>query len=135
MCYFLYGGINDDVDASDYAAIMSGRNFKFAKGDEDVVNRGVTACNPAYRITENYCDCETAIGEHNADSGEIRELAELIHALRKARWIKYVLLSKNWWENSNETVECVHIDEIDPAQYLADIADNCLYKIYLYQTT
>ena len=53
--------------------------------------------------------------------------------LQNVRGIKYVLISKNWWKETNKKQETVHIRDIDVLHFLANIEENCLYKIELYK--
>ena len=48
------------------------------------------------------------------------------------RDIKCVYISKNWVGKINKMEEHYHIDDIDIAEFLSNIKDNCLYRIDLY---
>lgn len=133
MCYFLYGGINSGINIGDYKKISRKRAFFFNEGTVSDVKRCIENCEDNYRITSNYCDCETALGSHETNAKELLDLSEHIAQLRKVRGIKHIFISKNWWKHKSEREETVHIDDIDVVQYLADIQDDCLYKIQLFR--
>lgn len=133
MCYFLYGSVNKGVNDSDYKNTIKNHNFHFNFGDVSDVNLCVKNCTDDYRITNNHCDCHTAIGHKNTDEHELKELSSLLFNLKDVRGIKYVLLSKNWLKDTNKKQETLHIDDVDVVSLLANAEDNCLYKIELYK--
>ena len=132
MCYYLYGAINRGADADDYDKIIKSSKFHFNSGNEDDVNSCVEKCEDTYRITYNHCDCNSAVGSKHTNKNEICELTDILLSLKAVRGIKYVLLSKNWYDETNTKQETVHINDIDIPHFLANAEDNCLYKIELY---
>ncbi len=133
MCYFLYGAVNKGVNESDFLNATKNFNYRFNTGDIRDVNLCVKNCTNDYRITGNHCDCHTAIGQKNTDEKELQELSSLLLKFKEVRGIKYALLSKNWWKDTNKKQETIHIDDIDVPSFLANIDDNCLYKFELYK--
>ena len=133
MCYFLYGAINDGINKDDYEKIAKNAEYHFSFGNVDSVNECVEKCDNSYRITFNHCDCDTAIGQKHTNKKQLEELRNLLLDLQTVRGIKYVLISKNWWREPNSKQETVHIQDIDILHFLANIEDNCLYKIELYK--
>ncbi|MBE6813397.1 MAG: hypothetical protein E7523_11030 [Ruminococcaceae bacterium] len=133
MCYFLYGAVNDGINADDYKKTIKNTGFHFSFGNITSVNECVASCGNNYRITHNHCDCDTAIGQKHTNKKELEELKDLLLNLQSVRGIKHVLISKNWWEETNNKQETVHIQDIDVLHFLANIEDNCLYKIELYK--
>ena len=101
MCYFLYGAINEGVNTDDCEKITKGTGYHFALGNVDSVNEGVANCDDTYRITSNHCDCDTAIGQKAIGKKELEKFRELLLDLQNVRGIKYLLISKNWWEETN----------------------------------
>ncbi len=133
MCYFLYGAINSGINAEDYNKTIQNSEFRFAPGTLKDVNACVENCGDSYRITLNHCDCDTAIGEKQTNQKQLKVLKELLISFKDIRGIKYILISKNWWQETNEKQETVHIDDIDVLYFLANMEDNCLYKIELFK--
>jgi len=133
MCYFLYGAINDGINTDDYEKTMKDTEYHFSFGSMKAVNECVASCDSSYRITRNHCDCDTAIGQKHTNKKELEELKALLLNLQNVRGIKYVLISKNWWGETNDKQETVHIQDIDILYFLANMEDNCLYKIELYK--
>lgn len=133
MCYFLYGAINEDVNLYDYSNIPEHKTFIFNVGSYDKIIQCVENNASEYRITRRMCDCETAVGKCKTGKLELRELSDYIHKLKSIRGIKHIYISKNWYSETNETEETVHIDDIDLVPYLANIKDNCLCKIQLFK--
>ena len=133
MCYFLYGAINDGINADDYKKAIKDSEYHFSCGSISSVNECVAGCNDSHRITFNHCDCETAIGKKHINEKELEKLKGLLLDLQNVRGIKYVLISKNWWKETNKKQETVHIRDIDILHFLANIEENCLYKIELYK--
>jgi hypothetical protein len=133
MCYFLYGAINEGINKDDYEKIAKNTEYHFSFGDVESVNECVTNCDSSYRITLNHCDCDTAIGQKHTNKKELEELKDLLLNLQNVRGIKHILISKNWWEETNNKQETVHIQDIDILHFLANMEDNCLYKIELYK--
>ncbi|MBQ9083116.1 MAG: hypothetical protein IJY28_06425 [Clostridia bacterium] len=134
MCYFLYGAINDGINHSDYEKIIKNTGYHFLRfGNVDSVNEGVANCDSSYRITFHHCDCDTAIGQKDTSKKELEALRALLLRLQDVRGMKYVLISKNWWKESNCRQETVHIQDVDILHFLANMEENCLYKLELYQ--
>ena len=132
MCYFLYGAVNGGLHIGDYDKVMRDSEYHFNTGNIKEVNACVENCNDDYRITLNHCDCNTVIGKNNPNKKGLEEFKDLLLNLKSVRRIKYVLLSKNWRKQTNTKQEVIHINDIDILQFLANIEDNCLYKIELY---
>ncbi len=132
MCYFLYGAVNKDVNSYEYDKAIKNSKYRFNYGTSDDLNTCVENCNNTYRITVGCCDCNTAIGKKDVDQEELKDFEELLLNLKNVRGIKHILLSKNWALKTNSKQETVHIDDIDILFFLANIEDNCLYKIELY---
>ena len=128
MCMFLYGGINEDVNISDYVKEKQSA-YHFKSGSVETIKRDLKARNYEYTITHDYCDCGTFIGQANADHKEVKELAEYIESLRDMRGIKWVCIAKKWWDDDIEENQTVHIDDVDLQHFLAHIKEKCLYKI------
>ena len=133
MCYFLYGAINEGVNTDDCEKITKGTGYHFALGNVDSVNEGVANCDDTYRITGDHCDCDTAIGQKRIGKKELEKFRELLLDLQNVRGIKYLLISKNWWEETNSKQQTVHLQDIDILHFLANMEDNCLYKLELYK--
>lgn len=133
MCYFLYGAINEGIDTDAYNQAAKSSNFHFNIGNAEKVNHCVKNCDDDYRITVEYCDCNTAIGDKHTNRKQLKDLQELLFRLKDIRGIKHIFISKNWANETNETEETVHINDIDVLYFLANIQDNCLYKIELYK--
>ena len=133
MCYFLYGAINDGINVDDYEKTIKDTEYHFSFGNITSVNECVANCDNSYRITLNHCDCNTAIGQKHTNKKELEELKDLLLNLQNVRGIKHILISKNWWKETNNKQETVHIQDIDILYFLANMEDNCLYKIELYK--
>jgi len=133
MCYFLYGAINSGINDEDYKTASKDNEFHFNCGNIKDVNACVEKCGMDYRITFNYCDCNTDIGQKDTNKKQLKSLEELLLNFKNVRGIKYVLISKNWWKETNSKQETVHIQEMDILHFLANMEDNCLYKIELYK--
>ena len=133
MCYFLYGAINDGINVDDYEKTIKDTEYHFSFGNITSVNECVASCDNSYRITLNHCDCDTAIGQKHTNKIELEDLKDLLLNLQNVRGIKHILISKNWWKETNNKQETVHIQDIDILYFLANMEDNCLYKIELYK--
>lgn len=133
MCYILYGAINDGINTDDYKKAVGESPYDFRIGNEEDINRCIVKETYGYRITDNVCDCETPVGEHDTDNEKLKAFAELIGRLRNVRGIKYVMLSKNWTGEENEKSVTVHIQDTGIAKMLADAEEQCLYRINLYR--
>lgn len=133
MCYFLYGGINHGINIGDYKNTANQSPFFFNEGLESDINGCIENCGSDYRITNSHCDCETALGSHNTNVYDLLVLSEYINQLREVRGIKHIFISKNWWKHKTIKEQTVHIDDIGIIQYLADIENDCLYKIQLFR--
>jgi hypothetical protein len=72
MCYFLYGAINDGINSDDYDKVMKKSNYHFNLGNIKDVNKCVKKCEDEFRITFNYCDCKTSIGEKDINKKDLK---------------------------------------------------------------
>ncbi len=134
MCYFLYGGINKGIDADDYnKKIACQSHFFLNAGTESDIKLCIENCQSHYRITRNVCDCKSKFGSHDVEGKDLLEFIEFINQIRTVKGIKHIFISKNWWKHKTEKEVTVHIDDINFTQYLADIEDDCLYKIQLFK--
>ncbi|MBQ8004750.1 MAG: hypothetical protein IJ303_00355 [Clostridia bacterium] len=132
MCYFLYGAVNKEINKNDYDEVSMGNCFHFNIGTKHDVKMSVLKNTDDFRITTSVCDCDTAIGNHQPNHEQIRELCYLLNDMRLIRDIKCVYISKNWVGKINRREEHYHIDDIDIAEFLSNIKENCLYRIDLY---
>ena len=132
MCYFLHGAVNKGINEKDYREVSEGNYYHFNIGTKHDVKTSVLEAPGDFRITSGCCDCDTALGAHDKNHEEITELCALLEDMRLIRDIKCVYLSKNWAGKTNKSEECLHIDDIDLAEFLAEMKENCLYRIDLY---
>ena len=132
MCYFLYGSINKEINRNDYKEAIQNSEYYFNMGSKDDVNSCVQRDGFEYRITSNICDCDTPVGSKQINEG-LEELSKLLINLKAIRGIKYITISKNWVNETNEKEAIVHIEDINVTQYLANIEERTLYKIELYK--
>lgn len=133
MCYFLRGAINDGINTLDYEKVLNDMNLHFLIGTDQDVNLSVRNEDGIYRITNEYCDCGTPVGCGHTNMKGLDSYIKDILRLRTVRGIKHIYICKNWTGEYNETKETVHIDDIDFPCFLANIQDNCLYKIHIYK--
>ena len=130
MCYYLYGSINKEVNREDYENVLKkGYSFHFNIGSRHDVKMSVLNCESDYMISDSVCDCETAVGRKDPNNPELKELKDLLLDLRSVRDVQCVYLSKNWTGKINKKEKTVRIDDIDILEFLANVEDNCLYKI------
>lgn len=132
MCYFLYGAINDGINAEDYKIATKNSMYHFNVGKNNDVNLSVKNNDALYRITSKHCDCDSPFGEKKTNKKELEDLQVLFLNLKSVRGIKHIYISKNWSGEVNEKEETFHIDNIDIMTFLANAEENCLYKIELY---
>lgn len=131
MCMFLYGGINEDIDIKDYEKIDR-RLYDFKIGSRSGIKQNLNAHEYDYVITHSQCDCGTAIGLGNAKKQEVKELAEHIKGLQNVRGIKWLYISKKWWDDEIEDYQTVHINDIHLPYFLANLKEKCLYEIQMF---
>ena len=118
---------------SDYEKAIKNSKYHFNIGNKNTVNACVKNCGCEYRITSEMCDCDNPIGTKKVGKKALKDFEEVLLNLRSVRGIKYIYLSKNWVEETNEEEETVHINDIDILPFLANIKENCLYRIDLYK--
>jgi hypothetical protein len=133
MCYFLYGAVNGGINEADYARVDKSCGYYFPIGEKEDVNNCVEKCGNDFRIKKSQCDCDTAVGKHKTGKEELKGLSQMLDEMRSVRGIKHIYMSKNWAKETNSREICVHIQDIDAVKYLADMKENCLYKIGLYK--
>ena len=132
MCYFLHGAVNKGINEKDYLEVSEGNYYHFNIGSKHDVKTSVLEAPGDFRITNGCCDCDTALGAHDKNHEEITEFCALLEDMRLIRDIKCVYISKNWAGKINKSEECMHIDDVDLAEFFAEMKENCLYRIDLY---
>ena len=132
MCYFLHGAVNTGINEKDHGEVSEGNYYHFNIGTKHDVKTSVLEAPGDFRITKGVCDCGTALGAHNKEHEEITELCNLLNDMCLIRDIKCVYLNKNWAGKINKSEECFHIDDVDLAEFFAEMKENCLYRIDLY---
>jgi len=131
MCYFLYGGINEDANLGDLEKLKGLYHFQPATATAFEI--GVNNNNSQFYLNSDvYCDCGTPIGLHHPNKKGIKEYADGIKALRDVRSIKYIYIAKSWRENKIKSRQTVHIDDIDLPYFLAEVENDCLYEIQMF---
>jgi hypothetical protein len=133
MCYFLYGGINEDANAADLKTVKNSSAFAFRPATHDEITNCIATGNGRFRLTHSNCDCDTAVGSGNATAQELKNVSGYIHNLRAVRNARHIYLAKNFTNEKMESEQTCHVDEIDLAEWLAHIKNNCLYKIQLFK--
>ena len=133
MCYFLYGAVNEGINQKDYEEISQGNSYHFNIGTKHDVKMSVLENRDDHRLTKGCCDCGSAIGGKNPEHEDITELCNLLNDMRLIDHIQYVYMSINWVGRINKREEHYHIDDINLAEFLANIKENCLYRIDLYE--
>lgn len=118
---------------SDYDKALKNSKYHFNIGNKDDVNICVKNCGHEYRITSDICDCDNPIGAKKVGKKSLKDFEEVLLNLRSVRGIKYIYLSKNWAEETNEEEITVHLNDIEILPFFANIKENCLYRIDLYR--
>lgn len=135
MCYYLYGALNGNVTEADYASIAKKYDYKISIGTKHDVKNAVKAAAEEvlddFRITDWICDCDSPVGKHDPNDPMIRQLGNLMRDLSGISGAKQIILCKTWTGKQNKKEIQVHLKEIDPAAFLADVQENCLYNIEL----
>lgn len=131
MCYFLYGAVNRGVNDYDYGKALNSSEYRFAKGNSDDIIKSINI-DESFRLTSGHCDCGCALSEKDPEKAEIKAFENLLFRFRDIRGIRYALLLKHWSAVTDIKQETVHIDDISLPRFLADMEENCLYKIELY---
>ncbi len=135
MCYFVYGAINDSVNIRDYELAICQSEYRFNPGTKQDLEACIDGKIRGYHVTtRDQCDCDFPIGMHNKFAKELIGLSNLVYKFRDIRNIEHIYLSKIWANEKNKKEVTVHIDDIpDLASYFADMEEDCLYCIELYE--
>lgn len=129
MCYFLYGAVNKGVDTKSYENVMRDAVYHFRIGTKHDVKLSVKDCTPAYRITDDICDCDTSVGAGDPENGTLQALETVLQRLKGIEGIKHIYLSKNWAGHINRQEKTVNINQTNLRELLANLAEDCLYTI------
>ena len=133
MCYILYGAVNKEINESDCKKIMKNSEYSFKLGTKHDLKEDINNLNYNYRVTLWQCDCDFPVGNHNADEKELKDLEKLLLDLKTARGVKCVYLARVWAGNKCKKEETVHIDDLDIPAFLANVEQECLYRIDLFE--
>lgn len=133
MCYFLYGAVNKEINEADREKIVSKSKYTFNPGTKHDIKEAVANENFSYRVTREHCDCNFPVGLHDADSMELRDIEKLLFDLRGARGVKCVYITKVWTGKRCKKEVISHIDDLNIPAFLADMDEECLYRIDLFE--
>ena len=133
MCYYAYSAVNPEINTADHERLLRGSSFFFRPGTKHDIKMAVAKETDDYRLTDWYCDCDLGLCEGGAQVPELREIAECLRNLQKARNAKCVYLCKTWTGDRNKKEETVHIEDLDLTEFLASMKTETLYRIDLYE--
>jgi hypothetical protein len=130
MCYILYGAVNLETNA-DSNVDVSDENYSFKPCSRKEFKKMINTQGFNYTITGGHCDCSTAVGRHDYDASELKELAEFILNMRNNHDIKSVFFCKKWISDSLLGWRVFNVDDIDLVKFLADVKRQQVYEIIL----
>lgn len=135
MCLYLYGSLYGDVPENEYEEIRKKYDIKIALGtkhDVKEVVRGSEKYNwEEFRITNGICDCDSAVGRHDASDKEITELRDLILELSALPGAKQINICKTEEGRQNKKEVRLKLKHVDVASFLAEMHNNYFYSIEL----
>ena len=133
MCYFLYGAVNTEADPKAWERASAQSEFIFRRGTKEDILKTAALGDQEFRVTDRYCDCGTPVGMKDPEADDLREIARQWKRLRQIPGVKCVWFSKSWACDGIAEEQTVHIDDIDPQEFLANVSKNCLNRIELYK--
>lgn len=133
MCYILYGAVNKEINNSDREKIMNNSQYTFKPGTKHDIKEDIINEKYEYRVTWWQCDCDFPVGLHDSEAKELKDLEKLLLELKKARGVKCIYLARVWAGEKCKKEQTVHIDDINVPAFLADIEEECLYRIDLFE--
>ena len=132
MCYILYGAMDRSVNVRDYEQVSQRHTYRFSLGTRHDVKMCIVNSGDAFRVTDWICDCDFPVGKGDENAPELKELAGLILDLKRTRDAKCLYLAKAWNGKRHRNEVTVHVDDIDLIPFLANMEENCLYRLDLY---
>ena len=131
MCYFLYGIINQEVNADAVTALCAKTEFRFSVGTKHDLKLCIAedGNSDACRVTDWVCDCTFPMCMEDPHAQELQALVDLIAALRDVPNAQTVYLCKTWAGKRNKKERSVRLDDIDLCAFLANAQVNTLYCI------
>jgi len=132
MCYILYGAMDRSVNIRDYDRASQRHTYRFPLGTRHDVKMCILNNGDAFRVTDWICDCDFPVGKGDEHAPELKDLAGLILELKQTRDAKCLYLTKVWNGKRNGKEVTVHVDDMDLIPFLANMEENCLYRIDLY---
>ncbi len=133
MCYILYGAVNKEINESDRENIMKNAKYNFESGSKHDIKEAAANENYSYRVTRGQCDCDFPVGLHDSGAKELGDIQKLLFELKTARGVKCIYLARVWAGKKCKKEVQVHIDDIDIPAFLAEIENECLYRIDLFE--
>ena len=132
MCCILYGAMDRSVNIRDYDRASQRHIYRFPLGTRHDVKMCILNNGDAFRVTDWICDCDFPVGKGDEHAPELKDLAGLILELKQTRDAKCLYLTKVWNGKRNGKEVTVHVDDMDLIPFLANMEENCLYRIDLY---
>lgn len=130
MCYFIHGAVYGDIDANEYEKVAVKHEYRFNIGTKhDVKNDTRKRSGFDYCVTNDMCDCESAVAAKDPTNPELQKYEALLEDIKKVQGIKHIYLCKTWAGKSVKKEETVRLDDINLSDFLANADEGCLYTI------
>lgn len=135
MCYYLYGSLYGNIPENEYDSIQRKYQYRISRGTKHDLKKAVLApggyVQDDFRITDRMCDCDSPVGRNDPHDKMILELRELIVELSKLPGAKQINICKTWIGKRNKKEINVKLQDLDIAEFLADMQSDHLYSIDL----
>ena len=87
MCYYITSTLPKDVNLEELQQIFNNYNMEFSSIENKVVISQLRPGELYFRVTKEYCDCDTILGSLN----NLQEYQTLLHSkkvrkLKKKKW-------------------------------------------------
>jgi len=138
MCYFLSAYVEQASDNSQMRKICDKYSLLQwqIKSEFDFPKLRSVNC---YRLTTNYCDCDTALGGgKKAKRDELNKYLSFFRELKDCKRSCYIAILKHWAGSDSKIIkgdqipiEKIHVDDLN-LDFLAELHDEVLYKIQLF---
>lgn len=129
MCYFIYGSLYGNVEDEEYEKIQKKYNYRICRGTKHDIKTAVKNVSDDFRVTDDYCDCDSALGKHDASDVMIKELCDMIKDYSALDGVQQINICKTWAGKENKKEIKLSLKNLDVAEFLAEMNENSLYCI------
>lgn len=131
MCYFIHAALLGEVRDSDLNEINSKHKLHIFKGTKHELKEALLGEAWNFRVTDDFCDCKSEIGDGDPSSAQVCELASMIYEISSLPEAKRLSFCRAWAGKRLKRELTEKLSEVELHKLLADLETDTLYTLML----